>query len=448
MAPFLFDEPAQHGPWSEEQEDTFNKMHTPTSTSLDAVSNRSRLADATTGAGKDSLYQVDTVDDISFGLELKCLIPLLIAGEQNPGPKDTRETIETSSESNGQARQDHAYACIAKTIREAGYDATTTSEISKAGLEERNCWESCWIVKKANSAEPTEEQRALKGHVWVPVEICSPKLRANDPDTYARVQRVMKLLVDKHGLVANYTCDIHVHLGRMDGRPFLLPTLKRLAMLLWLAEPTLRMIRDPKSPNYHNVYTWGAEIRRHSRLATGEPSCQDNGQHQEFKDDDEVTNLLTTYKSVPPKDQNALGTIWTSPSYHDLGRLLSGETKQYRRLGFNFSAFGEEDDRAKSNPRTVEFRIMEGSTQSDLVAIADAAVVRRSETESSGHQGGDGNMFGSSVGRLLRLSSRTEGEEASLTGQDFGRQFGELMQDLGLSREDYQALEEKIVQEN
>ena len=58
-----------------------------------------------------------------------------------------------------------------------------------------------------------------------------------------------------------------MHVGRIDGRPFSLLTLKRLATLLWLAESQLRSIRDPFSPNYNNIYTWGAEQRRYSRLA-------------------------------------------------------------------------------------------------------------------------------------------------------------------------------------
>jgi len=43
----------------------------------------------------------------------------------------------------------------------------------------------------------------------------------------------------------------------------------------------------------------------------------------------------------------AVLTIWRAASPLELGRLLSGPQRQLRRLGLNFSAFGEEDKRAR-----------------------------------------------------------------------------------------------------
>ena len=69
----------------------------------------------------------------------------------------------------------------------------------------------------------------------------------------------------------------------------------------------------------------------------------------------------------PGEQFEAIRAIWMTASHQELGRLLSGDTKQYRRLGFNFSGFGEEDERARNGPKTIEFRHLEGTLDSGLV---------------------------------------------------------------------------------
>jgi hypothetical protein len=56
----------------------------------------------------------------------------------------------------------------------------------------------------------------------------------------------------------------------------------------------------------------------------------------------------------------ALQCIWNAVDNKSLGRLLSGVGRQFRRLGFNFSAFGLEDDCACRGPRTIKVRFLEG----------------------------------------------------------------------------------------
>jgi len=65
-------------------------------------------------------------------------------------------------------------------------------------------------------------------------------------------------------------------------------------------------------------------------------------------------------------NNQAIRTIWEAASHVELGRLLSGPERQYRRLGFNFSAFGEEDERARTGPKTIEFRVLEGTQRPEI----------------------------------------------------------------------------------
>lgn len=417
------------------------------------------LTAAATAAG-----EVDRAEDISVALEWKLLLPLLARGAEDPMPSDRRSILEVSpcaaddNDEHVQACAEQAYSSVAQTILQTGERAVTLPALLRDGAEEKDFWSSSWVVKKANSAEPLDAERSLRGYVWVPVEICSPKMRLSHPVTRARMQTVLDALNAAHRLTANCTCEVHVHLGRMDGRPWALATLQRLGSLLWVAEPTLRSIRDPKSPNYSNVYTWGFAMRQHSRLARrvgelvspGLPAPPELAAHAEIPDEKVHAALQDLVATAPRRDEEvtALAEIWQASSHLELGQLLSGPSKKYRRLGFNFSAFGEEDERARRNPRTMEFRMMDGSARTDLVLgwlaicgrIAEAAVSRRdgafADALRTALRQAEDNETGTGMNAREALSDRR------------GREFRELMLALGVAEQHYSGWEEKIRREH
>jgi hypothetical protein len=53
----------------------------------------------------------------------------------------------------------------------------------------------------------------------------------------------------------NYSCELHLHVGRRDSLPFTLSTLKKLEVLFWLAKQMLRSVKDPRPPNFKHKYT-------------------------------------------------------------------------------------------------------------------------------------------------------------------------------------------------
>lgn len=386
----------------------------------------------------------DTAADLAFAVELKFILPVLHDGFADPDPTDQRPvlTIPHSKSPDDSACLALVYDAIAGTIRRAGHKATTIHGINSLRLAERDFWETDWIVKKANSAEPGPDEKRLSArYAWIPIEISSPKMAASHWKSKNEMETVLRALVREHRLVANYTCEVHVHLGRVDGRPFSLPTLKRLGSLLWVAEPTLRSIRNPRSPNYDNVYTWGSELRRFSRLAAN----AGEGGHAGDVDDGQVSGVLNKGR-VDGREKEALRGIWRARSHVELGRLLSGPTKQYRRLGFNFSAFGMEDERATRSPRTVEFRMMEGTVRCDLilnwvdicVVIAQVAMTK------------DDARFAVAMSRLLGRfgHSQPHADDDESLGRRRGREFRELMQDLDIPRNVYAGFENKVIREH
>lgn len=395
---------------------------------------------------------IDKPEDLAVAVELKFLLPLLIEGKADPDPADRRplQLVGRDSQYDKKACQKLAYDAIADTIRNSGHDATTSFAISNENLAERAFWETHWIVKKANSAEPgPDEKKKSRGHyVWVGVELSSPKMRACDNNTQTRLFEVLRALMERHRLVANYTCDVHVHLGRFDGYPYTLSTLKRLGSLLWAAEPTLRSIRNPLSPNYENVYTWGAEMRRYSRLANAISKSTQSSLDTDAIVDDGVKYVLSPREaSVFPQVRLALCLIWQAKTHSDLGQLLSGPTKQYRRLGFNFGSFGLEDERSHISPRTVEFRIMEGTDRRDMILSWVTICCRIVEVamEQSDYR------YVAALRRLLWMyggdNQSGEGEKEAL-GVRRGREFSGLMKDLDLPRSVYGPFEEKVIREN
>ncbi|KAK0632922.1 hypothetical protein B0T14DRAFT_533225 [Immersiella caudata] len=407
---------------------------------------------------KHSTTDIDRAEDIAVAVELKFLHPFRIEGSADPEPNDRRpvHVIGSPLKDDQNACQQYAFQLVADTIKGTGAKATTIYDITADGHAEDEFWESHWIVKKANSAEPgpKEKQERPGGacYLWVPVEISSPKMATTDPQTSRHIRRVLKALTEGHRLAANYTCEVHVHLGRRDGQPFQLPALKRLASLLWSAEPTLRSIRDPNSPNYRNIYTWGSELRDFSRLSGDISKMSPEDAPNQDIQDGQVRHALRILPLTEKRgrDWRALHEIWRVKSLRDLGLLLSGPDKQYRRLGFNFSSFGLEDERAKRSPRTVEFRMMEGTVDTDLIlnwvficaTIAEAAVVPSD------------NRFDAALSHVLALRAaderyRNRGSRESRTSKAcrLGREFSGLMQELRVPKPMYEGFEEKIVRD-
>ncbi|TPX11910.1 uncharacterized protein E0L32_007408 [Thyridium curvatum] len=392
---------------------------------------------------------VDTADDICAGLEFKFLVPRHRAAVDG-GSTTAAAAAGGDQQAIAQLHRD-VYSDIAESIRERGMKrAITIHKIQDEKRQEREYWQTHWIVKKANSAEPVEVDLRFADLLWVPLELCSPKLWWRDLTVPQTIRDVVRSVRFPHRATVNYTCDVHVHVGRNDGLPFTLLTFKRLATLLWLAEPVLRKVRDPRSPNYSNIYTWGAELRKHSRLALNIAKGEDynRSQQQQFlagssgssQGDESVEWYLAAAwrrLGVDDADQHdALKAIWLTKSTMELGRLLSGRERQYRRLGFNFSALGEEDDRARTGPRTIEFRVLEGTLDADLILAWVNVCCTLAETATSEQEA----RFVTVVKYLLGKAREMDANEgAALDGE-----FAELMRRLGVDEEMSEPLLAKV----
>ncbi|ETS85634.1 hypothetical protein PFICI_03659 [Pestalotiopsis fici W106-1] len=380
----------------------------------------------------------DRPSDLSVAVELKFLLPFIPYSERlaldtelprhatrfNRMPKTLR------SEDRSQVSR-YGFSLISNIINGVpGQSALTSYDLKDLNIQERDCWSTHWIVKTSNSAAPAADHPHRDDWIWVPVEVVSPKMACKDSDTMQIIAAVVESMQEQCHIVTNYTCEVHVHVGRMDGYPFSLPTLKRCAILTWLAEPVLRQVKDPKSPNFEHVFTWSSAARRHSRLATNLkmgiaaqiPSTED----VKFLPPP-IKNHVKDRNADLSMDLNAIRLIAGTTSHAQLGRLMSGEGKQYRRLGFNFSAFAGEDERACTNPKTVECRFLEGMIKTDIVLGWLQIICRLVEV--SLDSGNDDECYSRAV--LHLIASHEE---------PLDTHFGRLMRRLQLSEDVYSSV--------
>lgn len=218
---------------------------------------------------------------------------------------------------------------------------------------------------------------------WTPVEICSPILPwAQKQDVMSTLRRIVATINSHFDVVSNATTETHVHVGRADGRFYSLKTMKKLATLLWLSEPVLRAVKDPRSPNFDHHYTWSYSWREQSRIAQALrggrlPEGQTvhdlaSGRPCDF---DSFVSMLKDARlagggggggdALLDGHRQALRAIWRAADHKELGYMLRGPERKYRRLGFNFHAL--EMDESEPAPRTVEFRFLEGFIDKEVV---------------------------------------------------------------------------------
>ncbi|KAK7935218.1 hypothetical protein PG985_000713 [Apiospora marii] len=379
-------------------------------------------------------WQFDRPEDLSVAVEFKFLVPYRPHGAPATDdchrlpPVATAEmigSVASATDADRQRLHDHAFRAIAATIRACdGQDAISAPEMQQRPQRQplSAYWATHWLVKRSNSAEPSAAHPRYGDWLWVPVEINSPKLSwADRRTTSATIRAVLRALHASHRIETNYSCEVHVHVGRRDGRRLSLPSLQRLAVLCWLAEPVLRGVKDPRSPNFVHKYTWSSPLRERSRLAAELRNKQQ--QH---------------YQKKQASELRAIRRILASRSHVELGQLMTGDERPYRRLGFNFYSLVKEtlSEADRTELETVECRFLEGTMTEDAIlgwlqiygCLVERALARDPTTCKVVAEQEEGLML-----PLLGLLEQTGRCPSSATAE----MFVSLMGDLGIDRSSF-----------
>lgn len=419
------------------------------------------------------------VEDITFAVEIKSIVPLSLHKtnfsneEMRPFvPHRPKESLDSMTDAEKQIQKD-TYEAIANALGSvSAIKATTYHQILEDRLERSDYWKTHWIVYKANSAVPEyvsyedgDDERPLidvtapeyDSFVWVPVEVCSPKLWwTGKKEAIANIGSVCRRLQHGFNAVANHSTEVHVHVGRHDGLFYSLKGMKKLATVLWVAEPILRGVKDPKSRNFDHTFTWSFPWRAHSRIALALQGRLPDGQTIDdlaTGPEDEFDTFLARANNARPagsagsesvseedklrfvnEHRQALRAIWRASTHAELGRMLCGTAKKHQRLGFNFNALAGDDARARASPRTVEFRFLEGCLDEGVVtgwvrvcvALANLATDQAEDWE-----------FYDMIALLMRLPA----------AWSLDAKFAAMMHELGVARDAYEPLQ-AIVRRN
>ncbi|RYP03764.1 hypothetical protein DL764_004939 [Monosporascus ibericus] len=116
-----------------------------------------------------------------------------------------------------------------------------------------------WEVKIDSSIKPPNQSE----YHWCPVEITSPAEVASE-ESFSAITYVVNLLASKYRINVNPSCGLHVHVGQ--GADFLeLGALRRVAGLLWAADPLLGCLHPPSK----RFCYYSQSLRERTRLARG-----------------------------------------------------------------------------------------------------------------------------------------------------------------------------------
>jgi hypothetical protein len=406
----------------------------------------------------------DKAEDITFAVEIKSILPLKLSDtsfskvEMRPFvPHRPKTSLDSMTDSEKQVQRDTHKMIAAALCSVPGMKSTTYDQILEDKLERSDYWKTHWIVYKANSAVPEfvsyeedDEERPLmdatapgyNGFVWVPVELCSPKLWwIGMKAAVADIVSVCRTLQQNFNAVANHSTEVHVHIGRHDGLFYSLRNMKKLATVLWLSEPILRSLRDPKSRNFTHTFTWGSPWREQSRIALALQRRLPDGRTIDdlaTGHEDEFDIFLAggggtgdQDKEKPPgptgEDRQALRAIWRAATHTELGSMLCGIETNTRRLGFNFHALAGETERARASPRTIEFRFLEGCIDDGVVVGWVQVCVALAKVATDPAEEG---RFYDLVALLLTM----------LAAWGLDAKFVAMMQELGVARDAYEPL--------
>lgn len=319
------------------------------------------------------------MEEITFGLELEFVTPILKTGDPDPDESSERNAYGDAGKPRFVARVDNdngpysepGYFKVYKHL--AGLINTVAPEKANMSIEARpdHSYDT-WFVKEESTAN--EECRVGPGLYldWNNVEITTPVYAtptSGDIQWPSSIGDVTRLIRQSCRVRTNNTCALHIHVGLRSlesqghQEPELhlcqkLVTLKKLATLLWLAEDRIMTLCHPlrRKPDGG----WNASLRRSVSLE----DIVYNAPLFISKNNEEYAAWLgPAFESAGAASQHShviakMSAIWTAKTWYQMASLLK-HPEIRGKLVFDFSQL--------SRIGTVEFRPMEASFDEALM---------------------------------------------------------------------------------
>ncbi|KAF3770622.1 hypothetical protein M406DRAFT_67010 [Cryphonectria parasitica EP155] len=185
-------------------------------------------------------------------------------GMSPPPPADDEIFLDSNERSCGVKA---AYEHVQKTLDRLGLNqGTPTCIFYPNELEEFHMFSKWWADSDDSICLPGDLDISLpyKGVGWIAVEVTSPALWSDNPQSFEEVRKVCNALKNEYWTMTTPTCGLHFHIGRgfdwMNARD-----LRRIAALLFAADPILSQLH----PEHRLGNRHCPSIRDFSCVATG-----------------------------------------------------------------------------------------------------------------------------------------------------------------------------------
>ncbi|KAK7943655.1 uncharacterized protein PG986_012768 [Apiospora aurea] len=191
----------------------------------------------------------DHQGDLTFGVEIEFLTPVIETIEDDPHPAESREVLRVSKcDSNN-------YEWIAELSR---FLLSSLQEIPDLAVEGEDGDEYVaphdnvlkydhWRLIGDSSVQictkPGSPASRFPAYHWDGKEVTSEVLSSTDPDRFRKVTEVCRA-IRSHRVHLNESTSIHVHVGRGDDG-FTLTTIKKIITFLWFADIKLFDLHHP-----------------------------------------------------------------------------------------------------------------------------------------------------------------------------------------------------------
>ena len=336
-------------------------------------------------------YSQRKMENITFGLELEFVTPVLQAGQIDPDEASEVAASGAAGQPRFVARVDDSndpysepgYSKVYKHLVELINTVAPQKAMMSIETRPDHGYET-WFVKEESTAVEVSGLGPDQYFEWNNVELTTPVFSipiSNNFQWPSSIGDVVRLIRQSCRVRTNNSCALHIHVGLMSSetqgnesldKPGLylrekLVTLKKLATLLWLAEDRIMSLCHPL--RWDIKEGWSSSLRRSPYLNTilhKMPALSQNHSQEYAVWLGKVFESAASesgYSDVVPK----MSLIWNAKNWHQLAGFLKSPMT-HGKLIFDFSQL--------SRIGTVEFRPMEASFDEALLKHWTAVCTR------------------------------------------------------------------------
>ncbi|KAJ5051621.1 uncharacterized protein L3040_001396 [Drepanopeziza brunnea f. sp. 'multigermtubi'] len=173
----------------------------------------------------------------TFGIEIELAVALLVEGQDNPDPSETRTQTDNPND-------------LSKSIRNGKFQAPTAVIYYRPRVQLKFIRVMEEAGFQVNPFDTIVVKKPQNGPFWIGVEIKSPALLMTQ-DSLDEVQKLCLLLPTHFKLITNSTCGLHVHVGHGQ-KGFTTSNVTRIIAFLYAFEPQLDTLHPLH--RYNNAY--------------------------------------------------------------------------------------------------------------------------------------------------------------------------------------------------